>query len=30
VSWSVVCKPKHEGGLRVRDLRHVNLALLAK
>ena len=21
VSWSVVCKPKHEGGLGVRDLR---------
>jgi len=30
VSWSVVCKPKREGGLGVRDLRQVNLALLAK
>lgn len=30
VSWSVVCKPKIEGGLGVRDLCQVNLALLAK
>jgi len=30
VSWSVVCKPKREGGFGVRDLRQVNLALLAK
>jgi len=30
VSWLVVCKPKREGGLGVRDLRQVNLALLAK
>lgn len=30
VSWSVVCKPKREGGLGVRDLRQVNLALLGK
>ena len=30
VSWAVVCKPKHEGGLGVRDLHQVNLALLAK
>ena len=30
VSWSVVCQPKCEGGLGVRDLRQVNLALLAK
>jgi len=30
VSWSVVCKPKRQGGLGVRDLRQVNLALLAK
>jgi len=30
VSWSVVCKLKSEGGLGVRDLRQVNLALLAK
>ena len=30
VSWSVACKPKREGGLGVRDLCQVNLALLAK
>jgi len=30
VSWAVVCQPKREGGLGVRDLRQVNLALLAK
>jgi len=30
VSWSVVCKPKCEGGLGVRNLRLVNLSLLAK
>jgi len=30
VSWSVVCRPKRKGGLGVRDLRQVNLALLAK
>lgn len=28
VSWAVVCKPKREGSLGVRDLRQVNLALL--
>ena len=30
VSWSVVCQPKCEGRLGVRDLCQVNLALLAK
>lgn len=30
VRWFNVCKPKKVGGLGVRDLRGVNLALLAK
>ncbi|GAU50741.1 hypothetical protein TSUD_99110 [Trifolium subterraneum] len=30
VSWTNVCKPKADGGLGVRDLRVVNLALLGK
>jgi hypothetical protein len=30
VKWGDVCKPKREGGLRIRDLRLVNLSLLAK
>ncbi|MCI57449.1 ribonuclease H protein, partial [Trifolium medium] len=30
VSWTNVCKPKTDGGLGVRDLRVVNLALLGK
>ena len=28
--WSVVCKPKEEGGLGVRDVRLVNWSVLAK
>lgn len=30
VRWSLVCKPKEEGSLGVRDVRAVNLSLLAK
>jgi hypothetical protein len=30
VSWGKVCKSKRDGGLGVRDLRAVNLALLGK
>jgi hypothetical protein len=30
VKWSDICKPKKEGGLGIRDLRVVNLSLLAK
>jgi hypothetical protein len=30
IKWADVCKPKKEGGLGVRDLRLVNLSLLAK
>jgi len=30
VSWKDVCLPKHKGGLGVRDVRRVNLSLLAK
>jgi len=30
IQWSYVCKPKSEGGLGIRDLRLVNLALLGK
>ncbi|GAU34029.1 hypothetical protein TSUD_16170 [Trifolium subterraneum] len=30
VKWSVVCKAKEKGGLGVRDIRLVNLSLLAK
>lgn len=30
VRWSKVCQPKEEGGLGVRDIRVVNLSLLAK
>ena len=29
-SWSVLSKPKKEGGMRFRDLRNFNLAMLAK
>jgi hypothetical protein len=30
VKWDEVCKPKKEGGLGIRDIRLVNLSLLAK
>jgi hypothetical protein len=30
VRWDVICRPKKEGGLGVRDLRLVNISLLAK
>jgi hypothetical protein len=30
VKWDVICKPKKEGGLGVRNLRLVNVSLLAK
>jgi hypothetical protein len=30
VRWEVICRPKKEGGLGVRDLRLVNISLLAK
>jgi hypothetical protein len=30
VSWEDICKPKKEGGLGIRDLRLVNISLLAK
>jgi hypothetical protein len=30
VKWDVVCRPKKEGGLGVRNLRFVNISLLAK
>jgi hypothetical protein len=30
VKWSDICKPKKEGGLGIRDLRLVNVSLLAK
>jgi hypothetical protein len=30
VKWDVICRPKKEGGLGVRDLRLVNISLLAK
>ncbi|MCH81167.1 LINE-1 reverse transcriptase like, partial [Trifolium medium] len=30
VKWADICKPKKEGGLGIRDLRLVNLSLLAK
>jgi hypothetical protein len=30
VKWTDICKPKKEGGLGIRDLRLVNLSLLAK
>lgn len=30
VKWSTVCQPKEEGGLGVRDIRVVNISLLAK
>jgi hypothetical protein len=30
VKWNDICKPKREGGLGIRDLRLINLSLLAK
>jgi hypothetical protein len=30
VKWDVICRPKKEGGLGVRDLRLVNISLLSK
>lgn len=30
VKWSKVCQPKEKGGLGIRDIRLVNLSLLAK
>jgi hypothetical protein len=30
VKWTEICKPKKDGGLGIRDLRLVNLSLLAK
>lgn len=30
VSWKEVCQPKHKGGLGMRDVRVINLSLLAK
>ncbi|KAK2413278.1 hypothetical protein QL285_036006 [Trifolium repens] len=30
VKWEVICRPKKEGGLGVRDLRLVNISLLSK
>jgi hypothetical protein len=30
VKWDVICRPKSEGGLGVRDLRLVNISLLSK
>jgi hypothetical protein len=30
VKWDMICRPKKEGGLGVRDLRLVNISLLAK
>ncbi|XP_045791386.1 uncharacterized protein LOC123886091 [Trifolium pratense] len=30
VKWEEICKPKKEGGLGIRDLRFVNVSLLAK
>ena len=30
VSWEKACQPKEEGGLRIKDIRILNVALLAK
>jgi hypothetical protein len=30
VKWTDICKPKQEGGVGIRDIRLVNLSLLAK
>jgi len=30
VSWGDLCKPKEEGGLRLKDIRKFNFVLLAK
>jgi hypothetical protein len=30
VKWETICKPKHQGGLGVRDIRVVNISLLTK
>lgn len=30
VKWSKICKPKKKGGLRIKDLRKMNMSLLTK